>query len=131
MVHLVQKLQGVRSTKPKNPTTSSPEEPIPRIISNELCIQVIPVIKLYTYDTDRFLIHTRSGNQYIMIAYHCDANLIIAVPFKSRKDTHCLLAYNKLMHRLRDHELTVNLKYSTMSLAQSIRGSSRKMECYL
>ena len=31
MAHLVQKQQGVRSTKPKPPTTSSPDEPIPQI----------------------------------------------------------------------------------------------------
>ena len=45
-----------------------------------------------------------------MIAYHCDANLILAVPFKSRKYTHRILSYNKIMQRLRDHELTVDLK---------------------
>ena len=48
MGHLVQKRQGGRSTKPKPTTTSSPEDPIPRIHSNELFIQVAPIIKLYT-----------------------------------------------------------------------------------
>ena len=110
MGNLVQKLHEVRSTKPKPPTTSSSEDPIPWIRSNELFIQVTPINKLYTDDTGLFPIHARSGNQYIMIAYHCDANLILAVPLKSRKDTHRLLAYNKLMQRLRDHELTVDLK---------------------
>ena len=110
MGHLVQKRQGVRYTKPKPPTTSSPEEPILRIRSNELFIKVTPISKLYTDDTGRFPIHARSGNQYIMIAYHCDANLILALPFKSRKDTHRLLAYDKLMQILRDHELTVDLQ---------------------
>ena len=45
-----------------------------------------------------------------MIAYHCDANMILSVPFKSRKDTHRLLAYDKLIQRLQDHELTVDLQ---------------------
>ena len=45
-----------------------------------------------------------------MIAYHCDANMILAVPLKSRKDTHRLLAYDKLMQRMRDHELNVDLQ---------------------
>ena len=110
MGHLVQKHQGVISTKPKPTTARSPEDPIPRIRSNELFLQVTPIIKLYTDDTGRFPIHSRSGNQYIMIAYHCNANLMLAVPFKSGKDTHCLLAYDKIMQRLRDHELTVDLK---------------------
>ena len=45
-----------------------------------------------------------------MIAYHCDANLILAVSFKTRKDTHRLKAYHKIMQRLSDHKLTVNLQ---------------------
>ena len=110
MGHLVQKCQGVRSTKPKPPTTSSPEDPIPLIRSNELFLQVTPISKLYTDYTGHFPIRARSGNQYIMIAYHCDANLILAVPFESGKDTHRILAYNKLMQILRDHELTVDLQ---------------------
>ena len=43
-----------------------------------------------------------------MIAYHFDANLILADPFTSRKEKHRLLAYDKLMQRLRDNKLTVN-----------------------
>ena len=110
MGHLVQKHQGVISTKPKPSTARSPEDPIPRIRSNELFLQVTPIIKLYTDDTGRFPIHSRSGNQYIMIAYHCNTNLMLAVPFKSGKDTHRLLAYDKIMQILRDHELTVDLQ---------------------
>ena len=110
MGHLVQKQQGVRFTRPKPPTKSSPNEEIPRIRSNELFIQVISISKLYIDDTGRFLIHARSGNQYIVIAYHCDANLILAKPFTSRKDKHHLLAYDKLMRRLHNNKLTSNLQ---------------------
>ena len=97
MGQLVQKLKGVGSNKPKPPTTSSPEYPIPWIRSNKLFLQVTPISKLYTYDTGRFPIHARSGNQYTMIVYHCDVNLILAVPFKSIKDTHRLLSYDKII----------------------------------
>ena len=45
-----------------------------------------------------------------MISYHCDANLILAVPFKTRKDTHRLKAYNKIMQCIRDHQIHVNLQ---------------------
>ena len=110
MGHIVQKQQGVRSTKPKPPTTSSPDEPIPRIRSNELFIKVTPTSKFYTDDTGCFPIHAHSGNKYIMISYHCDANLILAEPFTSIKDKHRLLAYDKLMQILRDNKLTVNLQ---------------------
>ena len=113
MGHLVPKRQGFRSTKPKPPkppAKSSSEEPIPWIRSNELFLQVTPMSKLYNDDTVLFPIHTRSGNQYIMITYHCDDNLILEVTFKSRKYTHRILEYDKLMQRLRDHELIVDLQ---------------------
>ena len=45
-----------------------------------------------------------------MIAYHCDANLILAKPCASRKDKHRLLVYDKLMRRLRKNKLTVDLQ---------------------
>ena len=51
MGHLVQKRQGVRSTKPKPPQTISPEEPIPQVRSNEIFLQVTPISKFYTGDT--------------------------------------------------------------------------------
>ena len=69
-----------------------------------------PISKLYIDDTGQFPIHARSGNQYIMIAYHCDANLILVEPFSSIKDTHRLLAYNKIMERLTDNKILVDIQ---------------------
>ena len=110
MGHLVQKRQGLRSNKPKFPATSSPDQQLPRVRSNELHILVISISKIYTDDTDCLLVHACSGHQYIMIAYHCDANLILAKPFSSRKDKHRLLAYDKIMQRLLNNILTVDLQ---------------------
>ena len=45
-----------------------------------------------------------------MIAYHCNANLILAEPFALIKDTHRLLAYEKIMRRLSNNKLTVDLQ---------------------
>ena len=45
-----------------------------------------------------------------MIAYHCDAKLILAEPFASRKYTHQLLEYDKIMQRLSDNQLIVDLQ---------------------
>ena len=45
-----------------------------------------------------------------MIAYHFDANLILANPFSSGKDTHRLLAYNNIMQRLTDNKLIVDIQ---------------------
>ena len=81
---------------------------------------------MYNGDTGRFPIRARSVNQYIMIVYHCDANLILAVPFNTSKYIQCLISYNKIMQILRDHKLNVELKIIKMRLAQSTRGSLRK-----
>ena len=101
--HLVQKIQGVRYTKMKAPTSSQQHHILPQVKSNELHVFVTPISKLYTDATGRFPVHARSGNRYIMIAYHCDANLILAELFPSRKDAHRLLAYHKIMQRLTDN----------------------------
>ena len=108
--HLVQKRQGVRSTKIKAPTSSQQQHILPQVKSNELHVFVTPISKLYTGDTGRFPVHAHSGNRYITIAYHCDTNLILAEPFPSRKDTHRLLAYNKIMQLLTDNNLFVKLQ---------------------
>ena len=109
--HLVQKRQGVWSTKMKAPTSSQQQPILPQVKSNKLHVFVTPISKLYTDDTGRFPVHARSGNRYVMIDYHCDANLILADPFPSRKDVHRLLAYNKIMQRLNGNKLCVNLKF--------------------
>ena len=106
----VQKIQVVRSTKPKPQPPSSPEEPMPQVRSNELFLQVMHISKLYIDDTGRFPIHSYIGNQYVMIAYHCNTNIILEVPFKTGEDTHRIISYDKIMQRLSYHNLTVNLK---------------------
>ena len=108
--HLVQEIQGVRPTKTKLTATIPPEPKIPKVRSNKLNIHVTSISKLYTEDTGCFPIHARRGNQYIMIAYHSDAKLILAKPFSPIKDTYGLLAYNKIMQRLTDNKLIVDLQ---------------------
>ena len=95
---------------PNPPTPSLPEEPMPQVWSNKLFLQVTPISKLYTDNTGRFTVHAYSVNQYVMIVYHCDTNLILVVPLKTRKDTHRLKAYDKIMQRLSNHKLTVDLQ---------------------
>ena len=110
MGQFVKKRQGVRSTKTKLTATSPSEPKLPQVRSNELHMHVTPIRKLYTDNTGCFPIQARSGNQYIIIAYHCDANLILDKPFSSRKVTHQILAYDKIMQRLTDNKLIVYLQ---------------------
>ena len=71
-------------------------------------MKVIQKHILYTDDTGRFPIRDRSGNQYVMAAYH-SSNVILAEPFSSRKDKYRLAAYNAIMQRLKEKDLLVDL----------------------
>ena len=106
--HMVQSSQGFRSTKKidrkvhnnqmeKSQQQSNTDNIIPNQKTQEIhrCDQ--PISKLYTDDCGRFPIRSRSGDEYIMIAYHCDSNTILQAPFFNRKDKHRIRAYNSIM----------------------------------
>jgi hypothetical protein len=119
--HLKQTRQGIRSTKPMprsskhvaplatpdSPTTDEPEDPIhkPTALSstNELYITDFPLAKLYTNNTGRLPIRARSGNQYIIIAFHSCCNAILCAPYVNRSDKHQLATYDSIMRCLANH----------------------------
>ena len=76
------------------------EELLPPIQTKELRIWDHPISKLYTDDCGIFPIKSRSVNEYILIAYHCDSNTILQAPFVNIKDKHRLRACNSIMQRL-------------------------------
>ena len=105
--HLTQSRKGTRSTQPKPAPAApaaEPEKPLPAVRSNEL------PIKELTGDCGRFPTRSCSGNQYIMVAYHCDSNTILKAAFKTRSDRHRLEAYNSIMERLRARGHSVDLQ---------------------
>jgi hypothetical protein len=80
--HLAQTWQNVQSTKPQStPCPSLPhtdESPTPMAKAmHKVFLCVYSISKLYTDDTGRFPIWAHLGNQYVMIAYHMDRNLIL------------------------------------------------------
>jgi hypothetical protein len=85
---------------PKAPPTAAPPT-TPVSPSKELHVWTEPISKLYTDDMGCFSVCSCSGNQYIMLAYHCDSNAILVEPFQSRNDRHRIPAYNRLMSRLK------------------------------
>ena len=114
--HMLQSSQGVRYTrKDKHKTQkkkfSEEEELLPPIQTKELHIWNHPICKLYTDVCGRFPIISRSVNEYIMIAYHCDSNTILQAPFVNRKDKHRIRAYNYIMQRLtkKGHQVDVQI----------------------
>jgi hypothetical protein len=112
MGHLAQQRQNVRSTKPKQPT------PVPLVVlptpaptaSNQVFVITQPLSKLFTNDTSRFPVRARSGNQYVMIAFHADGNLILQQAFKTKSDRHRIAAYYSIMTRLAARGLSVDLQ---------------------
>ncbi len=70
---------------------------------------VYPISKLYTDDTGRFPIWACLGNQYVMIVYHTDSNIILQQTFQTKADKHCIPAFNTIMARLAARGLLVDL----------------------
>jgi hypothetical protein len=116
MGHLTQQCQNVWSTKPKpsapnqallTPAIAPLSSALPSI---EVYIRIYPISKLHTDDTGRFPVKARSGNQYVMIAYYADGNLILQQAFKSKSNTHRIAAYNAIMTHLAARGLSVDLQ---------------------
>ena len=89
---------------------SDTEEILPQQQTKEIHIWDQPISKLYTNYCGRFPIMSRSGNEYIMIAYHCDSNTSLQAPFFNRKDKHIIRAYNSIMQKLADRGHHVDIQ---------------------
>ncbi len=87
--------------------------------SYQVFIKVYLLSRLYIDNTGCFPIRTRSENQYIMIAFHADGNLILQHAFKSKSDYHQIAAYNAITTHLTARGLSVDLQ---------IRGNKASME---
>jgi hypothetical protein len=112
---LAQQHQNVRSAKPKPATPPAPDPtsnppPLSDVPSHQVFIKVHLISQLYTDDTGCFPVKARSGNQYVMIAYHADGNLIFQQAFKTRNDRHRIAAYNVIMSQLAARGLAVDLQ---------------------
>jgi hypothetical protein len=112
MGHFAQQCQNVRSTKPKQPTPAPLVCPSPPVDtpSNQVYVVTQPLSKLFTDDTGRFPVRDCSGNQYVMIAFHADGNLILQQAFKNKSNRHRIAAYNAIMTRLAARGLSVDLQ---------------------
>ncbi len=119
MGHLAQQCQNIRSTKPKQPRPAPLVLPPPPLVlppppiaspSNLIFIRTQPLSKLYTDDTGGFPVRACSGNQYVMIAFHANGNLILQQAFKTKSNCHCIAAYNAIMTRLAARGLFVDLQ---------------------
>ncbi len=111
MGHLAQQRQNVWSTKAK-PTLPAPLAVLPLPIeapSNQVFVVTKPLSKLFTNNTGLFPVRARSSNQYIMIAFPANGNLIFQQTFKSKSDCHCIASYNTIMTCLAAQGLSIDL----------------------
>ena len=64
-----------------------PTSPVPNVKTNDVIYALVPdndVIGAAFDLTGRFPQRSSSGNQYVLVGYHFDANYIAGVPIKSR-----------------------------------------------
>jgi hypothetical protein len=80
------------------------------MLSNQVFIVTKPLSKLFTNNTGRFPIRACSSNQYVMIAFHANSNLILQQAFKSKSYHHCITAYDTIMTRLAARGFSVDLQ---------------------
>ncbi len=102
MGHLAQQCQNVRLTKPKQPMPA-PLMVLPTPIttpSNQVYVATQPLSKHFTGNTGCFPVRARSGNQYVMIVFHADGNLI-PHPTARLQDQERLPSHR---HLQRDHD---------------------------
>jgi hypothetical protein len=78
--------------------------------SNQVFVVTNPLSKLFTDNTGHFPVRARSGNQFIMIAFHANDNLILQQAFKSKSNHHSIAAYNTIMMRLAARGLSVDFQ---------------------
>jgi hypothetical protein len=103
--HLNQEMQGLQSTKkieddPEDlfPTT----QPSEQVKNNDVIYALISHAdtKSYMDLSGRFPHCSSRGNEYIMIAYHYDANAILGVPVKNRQAAVLTKAWKEIHHKL-------------------------------
>ena len=124
--HMAQQRQNIRSTK--NQTIVTPTEPPPTITdftSNDPHFIYLTVYQcqgaIATDQTGAFPVKSSKGNQYIMVLYAYDPNVIIVAPLKSRKGAKLLKGYKKLTTRLTDRGLRPKLQRLDNEASQEMK----------
>ena len=126
--HMTQTRQGTRSTNPKPATDDAlpnTNNQLPPEKAKTFYVYTDPISKLYTDDMGQFPVRSCSGNHYIMLACHVDANTILLGPFQSRQDRHRIAAYNRIMTCLKKHGHTVNLHILDNEASQSYKQTTQ------
>ena len=83
-----------------------------------------PISTLYTDNAGRFLIRSRSGKKYLMVAYHCNTNTILIKTFHTQEDRHHIPAYTRITTRLNTHSHIVDHQVLDKEASKEYRDTS-------
>jgi hypothetical protein len=101
--HMAQPRQHTRSTQQRAHRTMTPPNTVPTThTANSVELVELPLNRIFTDNTGRFQPCSRSGNQYLMVAFHAKSNAILIQPFATKADSHRIPAYKTLFDRLAD-----------------------------
>ena len=112
--HMNHQRQGVRSTKPKQPTPEPQEPDATQDVGKKERDVYSKIVDLwdmkgtiYTDQTGKFPVKARSGARYIMIMVAIDSNAVLAATLKNKSDKEQRLAYLALLKRLKQAGVVV------------------------
>ena len=90
--------------------------------TGEVLLQLFdPTEKVYSDLTGTFLVQSDRGNNYILVAYHYDANNILTTPLKNRTGPCILSGITKNHDQLRKRGLTPKLHIMDNEVSEDLK----------
>ena len=141
--HLKQEQQGLQSTTPKRPHTSTstninntedifPLLPSPNLRKHNVAYAIIDptnMINAYFDLTGKFLQCSSSGNQYIFVGYNYDANSILAEPIKNRTTTSITSAWHSLYTTYERAAVSPHIYILDNEFSQDLKTALQEKHC--
>jgi hypothetical protein len=141
---------NIRSTRrivaPHDATETDNNDTVPQEANNAATYQVFTRIentgRIYTDQTGRFPVRSSQGNNYILVAYDYDSNVIITEPLKNRQGTEILRAYTKIIdylqtrgfkpdHHWLDNETSQAMRHKTSTRTTTHPPTKCSWTCHL
>ena len=90
--------------------------------TSELLLQIFdPTEKVYSDLTGKFPVQSDRGNNYILVAYHYDANNILTIPLKNITGTCILSGITKIYDKLKKRGLTPKLHIMDNEVSEDLK----------
>ena len=80
-----------------------------------------PTEKIYSDLTGQFTVQSDRGNNYILVAYHYDANTILTIPLNNETGTCILSGTTKIHDKLRKRGLTQKLHIMDNEVSEDLK----------